>query len=246
MQFSTVRPFVLAALCCCFFSKAKAQTTGCLTFDQLMLKDNSGHKVRILPPLGGWPASGTFDWRIAYPPIGITTGFVQAGDVTNNSLQWDDANKFWKAVPASNGGNNSLSGGTTNTLPKWSSSSSLTNSSITDNGTNVTIGGSLQLNGGLRVGVTTVNNDYTATSSDYLILCNVTQSRLNVTLPPAANKGQVIVVSKISGASNDRVQVGTQGSDVTIPSTGALLNFSGNSATYVADGTSSWVMVANN
>lgn len=135
MRHSILQLFFLTVLCCCVLPKAWAQTPGSLTFNQILLQDLSGHKVRILPPSTGWPSTGIFDWQLAFPPAGVNSGFVQAGDATHATLQWDDVNKYWQAVS----GTTVLGSGALNYLPKWNSMSTLTNSLIQDNGNVVSI-----------------------------------------------------------------------------------------------------------
>lgn len=99
----------------------------------------------------------------------------------------------------------------------------------------------LQVNGGVSVGVVTVTSNYTATSANYLILCNPKSGGLTVTLPPAQNKGQIIIIKDIGTSNNCSFQ--TQGSD-TLGDTGAtssaLGSYSNPQASFVADGVSSW------
>ncbi len=99
----------------------------------------------------------------------------------------------------------------------------------------------LQVNGGVSVGVVTLTSNYTATSSNYLILCNPNSGGFTITLPPAQNKGQIIIIKDIGTSNNCSFQ--TQGSD-TFGDTGGTSNaigpYSNPQVSLVADGISSW------
>lgn len=128
-------PRLLALVAVLSFSQQVKAQPG--IFKELLIDDGAGHKVHIAPP-SGLTNSSPIDWTLPLPGVGNPTpGFVQAGDATNNALQWDNTNKYWKAVTASGGA--SLSGGTTNAITKWSSATTVTTSSITDNGSVVTV-----------------------------------------------------------------------------------------------------------
>lgn len=112
--------------------QAKAQPG---IFKELLIDDGAGHKVHIAPP-AGLTNSSPINWTLPLPASGNPApGFVQAGDATNAYLQWDDINKYWKAVAT--GG--VLNGGIANTIPKWSDATTLTNSLLQDDGATVSI-----------------------------------------------------------------------------------------------------------
>jgi hypothetical protein len=101
----------------------------------------------------------------------------------------------------------------------------------------------LSVNGRVSVGVTTKTSAYTATSSDYVVLCDASAGAWNLTLPPAANKGQIIF-KKIDSTGN-ACDVQTQGSDQMQGggTTIYLPTYNYPQATLIADGVSHWYVL---
>jgi hypothetical protein len=142
--------FALTLVCSTFLLSSSANAQITTTTNQLLLSDGNGHGLRLTIPSSGWPGLGTIDWTLPLPPTGVASGFVQSGDATNNALQWDNVNSYWKAVPASAGGGGISGSGTDNFLPKWTSNgTALTNSLIQDDGATIRIdNGALLIAGG--------------------------------------------------------------------------------------------------
>lgn len=113
---------------------------------RLLLTDGAGHNILIAPPSTGWPGTGTFTFTLPIPPTGLSAAFVEPGTSILTSLQWDTTNKYWKAVAGGSGG--VTGSGTANSLTKWATTSTLTSSLISDNGSTVSItNGALLLSG---------------------------------------------------------------------------------------------------
>jgi autotransporter adhesin len=131
-------PFVLTST-----SQAQSREFGARS---IVLDDNAGHRLRISPPVTGWPATGTFDWVLPFPPAGVAAGFVGQGSADNKYLMWDLANSYWKAVPTLPG---VMGTGTPNTLTKWSATGdALANTSLVEDANVLTMSGnSLLLTG---------------------------------------------------------------------------------------------------
>jgi hypothetical protein len=137
---------------------------------------------------GGTYSSGTIDFKnttggTSFSVTGLSkyfvTGSTPTGVSLNNGDRWFDTNSGIEVVwvtdadgsqwiqPIQGNSTPSITGsGTTNKVTKWSNSSGLTNSIITDNGTSLTIDGNVTITGTTSIsGLTTFNTGFTHNSS---------------------------------------------------------------------------------
>jgi hypothetical protein len=82
----------------------------------------------------------------------------------------------------------------------------------------------------------------TATAEDVVILCNATTAAFTETLPPASNKGQVLIIKKTDASAN-AVTISRQGADTIQGATTVSLASQWASHMLVADGVSTWIEV---
>lgn len=85
---------------------------------------------------------------------------------------------------------------------------------------------------------------YTALSSDRFIFASAAAA-YNITLPTAANKGQLITVTKTDNTPNTITVVPATGQTIVQIGTRTALSAQGYSVTLAADGTSTWYVVAH-
>lgn len=103
----------------------------------------------------------------------------------------------------------------------------------------------LDINGGMSVGVNAKTAAYTITGTDYVILCDATATgAFTVTLPTAANKGQILVIKKVDSTAG-AITIGRAGTDTIEGATTKSLAAQYNSYTLVANGTSTWYITAS-
>jgi hypothetical protein len=103
----------------------------------------------------------------------------------------------------------------------------------------------LQVNGGVSVGVTIVDTTpFAMTSSDYAVLVNAGKGAITVTLPPAGNTGQMLIVKKIDSSTN-AVAVKRHGTDTIEGATSKSLLAQYDSVTLIAGGNGVWYLVSN-
>jgi hypothetical protein len=137
---------------------------------------------------GGTYSSGTIDFKnttggTSFSVTGLSkyfvTGSTPTGVSLNNGDRWFDTNSGIEVVwvtdidgsqwiqPTQGNSTPSITGsGTTNKVTKWLNSSGLTNSIITDNGTSLTIDGSVTITGTTSIsGLTTFNTGFTHNNS---------------------------------------------------------------------------------
>lgn len=85
---------------------------------------------------------------------------------------------------------------------------------------------------------------YTALSSDRFIFASASAA-YNITLPTAANKGQLITVTKTDANSNIITVVAAAGQTIVQIGTRTSLSAQGYSVTLAADGNTTWYVVAH-
>jgi len=95
--------------------------------------------------------------------------------------------------------------------------------------------------GGSSLSVTTKTANYTATTSDGLILCNT--NAFTVTLPAASNTGAILRIQKI-GSDTNQITISRAGSDTIEGSTTTTLATQYEIVTLCADGTSTWYILS--
>ncbi len=103
----------------------------------------------------------------------------------------------------------------------------------------------LEWTGASRGTVTSQNAAYTALSSDRFIFVTNAGAGYNLTLPTAANKGQLITVTKTDNNANTITVVAPAGQAIVQIGTPGTLNAQGKSVTLVADGTTTWYVVSH-
>ncbi|MBL0182164.1 MAG: hypothetical protein IPP96_07675 [Chitinophagaceae bacterium] len=102
----------------------------------------------------------------------------------------------------------------------------------------------LHVTGSTAHSITTKTATYTATASDYTILCNNTSGAITINLPAAAGcTGRVYVIKKISGASNN-VVIDGNASETIDGVTTRTLTLQYESAAIQSNG-SNWFVISN-
>jgi hypothetical protein len=103
----------------------------------------------------------------------------------------------------------------------------------------------LQVAGSQALSIVTKTATYTATASDYTIICNNTGGAITINLPAAAGcSGRVYVIKKISGLFLN-VTIDGNGSETIDGSTTRVLTSQNESVMIQSNGTS-WYILANN
>jgi hypothetical protein len=103
----------------------------------------------------------------------------------------------------------------------------------------------LQVNGGVSVGVVVLDTTpFAMSSSDYALLVNAGVETIKVTLPPASNTGQMVVIKKIDSSKN-AVTVNRHGTDTIEGSTSKSLPMQYDSLTLIAGGNGIWYILSN-
>jgi len=103
--------------------------------------------------------------------------------------------------------------------------------------------GTMKANG-VQIAVNAITSNYNATVDDYTILADASFSNITVTLPAATTKGQLIVITKTDASANS-VSVTGGGTDAVVSTSGTSTTTQGGGYTLVADGTSTWYVIAN-
>lgn len=102
----------------------------------------------------------------------------------------------------------------------------------------------LQVTGSTAHSITTKTATYTATASDYTILCNNTSGSITINLPAASGcSGRVYIIKKISGASNN-VVIDGNASETIDGTTTRTLTVQYESVLIQSDG-SNWFVLSN-
>lgn len=104
--------------------------------------------------------------------------------------------------------------------------------------------GEVTFSGGIKVPVVSKSIDYTATTSDFNVLCTGGVSGITITLPAATNTGLVLHIEKVDSGAG-AVTVSRAGSDTIEGATTASLASQYSSVTLVADGTATWYKIAS-
>ena len=100
----------------------------------------------------------------------------------------------------------------------------------------------LQVGGSLGMAITTKTANYTASGSDYTILCNNTSGAITISLPTAAGcAGRIYVIKKVSAAGNTVTVDGYLAETIDGNTTYALTS-QYSTVTIQSDGTSWWVL----
>jgi hypothetical protein len=100
----------------------------------------------------------------------------------------------------------------------------------------------LQVGGSLGMAITTKTANYTASGSDYTILCNNTSTPITISLPTAVGcAGRIYVIKKISAAGNT-VTVDGYLAETIDGNTTYVLTPQYSTVTIQSDGTSWWVL----
>ncbi len=86
---------------------------------------------------------------------------------------------------------------------------------------------------------------YTAVASDRFIFVSNTGATYSITLPTAANKGQLITVTKTDANANNISVVAAAGQTLVQIGARATLTGQAHSVTLAADGTTTWYVVAH-
>jgi Head domain of trimeric autotransporter adhesin len=103
----------------------------------------------------------------------------------------------------------------------------------------------LQVNGSAAYAIATKTANYTATASDYTIVCNNTSGAITITLPAASTAaGRVYVVKKISAVFNN-VTIDANASETIDGVTTRVLSSQYESVMIQCDGTS-WYIISKN
>jgi hypothetical protein len=103
----------------------------------------------------------------------------------------------------------------------------------------------LDVNGGFAANIIIVNDDYTATGSDYTILADASLKTVHIRLPKAKEvTGQILNIKRIDGENENKVIISPHGSD-TIDGTKPLrLNSQLMTYTIQSDG-SNWYIISS-
>jgi hypothetical protein len=96
-----------------------------------------------------------------------------------------------------------------------------------------------QVAGGLSVKVATKTSAYTMTGSDYMVLANAASSAFTITLPPASNAGQMVVIIKTDSSANT-VTVSGAGTDTIQGATTQALSTQYKKLNLISGGTGVW------
>ena len=92
------------------------------------------------------------------------------------------------------------------------------------------------------VSVTTKTGDYTATDTDFIILCDASGGSFTITLPTAVGrKGRQFIIKKIDSSGNT-VTIDGDGSETIDESTTVVISIQNESKTVAADGTEYWII----
>jgi hypothetical protein len=103
----------------------------------------------------------------------------------------------------------------------------------------------LQVGGSVAVGVSTKTANYTAGTSDYVLLCNATGGAFTITLPsPAGATGRIYVIKRISSGSNT-VTIGTTSGASTIDGAATYSLSSQYSSVELSTDGIAWYVVSN-
>lgn len=109
--------------------------------------------------------------------------------------------------------------------------------------TSITSGGSIDTTKGLAVGAVTKTGAYTATRDDFLILADVSGGAFTVTLPSAANRGQLICIVKSDSGVN-AVTVSRAGTDTINGATSVSLSLQYDRTFLIAGGGGVWFKIS--
>lgn len=98
--------------------------------------------------------------------------------------------------------------------------------------------------GGLILPLVTKTADYTATSSDYAILCDATSGAFTVTLPAASTSGRVYAIKKIDSTGN-AVTIDGNGAELVEGSANQTLDAQYEAVVIQSNGTA-WFIISSN
>lgn len=96
----------------------------------------------------------------------------------------------------------------------------------------------------IALNVVTKTANYTATTSDMLILVNAIAGARTITLPAASNKGTILCIKRINAGTNN-VTIQRGGSDTIEGATSITLTAQYQYRLLQADGASTWYILAN-
>jgi hypothetical protein len=102
----------------------------------------------------------------------------------------------------------------------------------------------LQVGGGVSFETKIENDSYTMTSSDFAILADASTKEVVITLPPANNTGQVVLVKKID-ISKNYAKIQGQGTDMIEGKTSKELTTQYASLTLLAGGNGTWYILSS-
>src|SRR5579884_585582 len=138
-----MKAFVVSAIASLlFFFVTPVSAQRSLGAQNFILDDGAGHTITLQTPAGGW--TGNIPFLIPIPPTGNPpAGFVHIGTTLGQILEWNPADGVqgaWDATTITALGGITGSG-TNGTIPKWTGSSTQSNSALTDDGTTLSYGG---------------------------------------------------------------------------------------------------------
>lgn len=203
-----------------FTASGTIASSGALTANQVVIGGGAGAAPSVI-------AAGT-----QYQSL--TMGAANPGYSAVNLAQ---AAAITGALPIGNGG--------TGQVTAQAAIDALLPSQGSNSGKFLTTNGSASSWGSVAntIGVATKTSNYTATSSDDLILCNT--NAFTVTLPAvSSNSGKVLRIQKI-GSDTNAITIARAGSDTINGATSYVLSTQYEEVMIVSDGTATWYVLAH-
>jgi len=107
----------------------------------------------------------------------------------------------------------------------------------------VHLGGNMKIDGGVKVSITDISSNYSATESDYLLRCNPI-STIDIALPArGTSAGMKLIIKDATGnAGTNRIRINPSSPDTIDGAASFDLNVNHASITIICDGINGWMI----